>query len=348
MFFGEEKMNSTIAIAAALVSIAVFGASSSAQAETTIRLHTWASPKHLINSEILPAWKAAVEKATNGRVKVVISYPPKMPPPRVFDRVAAGITDVGWSLHAYTPGRFKLAEIAELPFWNAKPSQLAMAHWRTHYKYFVGANEHRGVKLLAFMSTNSGVFQTKFPVTKLADLEGKKFRVSGGIAKEVATRLGIVPVGAPGPKVYSMLQQGVVDGVFMPPETASSFRLAEVTEQMTLVPEGLYYSSFYIIMNQAKFDGFSKQDQDALMSVSGEALVKAASVPWDNANSIGFEAAKKHNVNVVTPSAGVQFELRARLGSIRDDWAAAVDEKGISGKAALDYFGAQIEASKGN
>lgn len=340
-------MKTTIAIAAMLVSVVAPGVPS-AQAETTIRLHTWASPKHLINAVILPGWKAAVEEATDGRVKVVISYPPKMPPPRVFDRVVSGITDVGWGLHAYTPGRFKLAEIAELPFWNAKPSELAMAHWRTHMEYFAGANEHRGVKLLAFMSTNSGVFQTKFAVNGLADLEGKKFRVSGGVAKEVADRLGIVPVGAPGPKVYSMLQQGVVDGVFMPPETAASFRLAEVTDQMTLVPEGLYYSSFYIIMNQARFDKLSKQDQDALMSVSGEALVKAASVPWDSANSIGFEAAKKHDVDVVTPSAAVQAELRDKLGSIRDDWASAADKKGVDGKAALDYFGAQIEALKGN
>ncbi len=341
-------MKTTIAIAATLMSVMALAASPSAHAETTIRLHTWASPKHLINAVILPGWKAAVEKATDGRVKVEISYPPKMPPPRVFDRVAAGVADVGWGLHAYTPGRFTLTEIAELPFWNAMPSQIAMAHWRTHNKFFVDANEHRGVKLLAFMSTNSGALQTRFPVTELADVKGKKFRVSGGIAKEVAIRLGIVPVGAPAPKVYSMLQQGVVDGVLMPPETASSFKLAEVTEQMTLVPEGLYYSSFYIIMNQEKFDSLSKQDQDALMSVSGEALVKAASVPWDQANSIGFEAAKEHNVNVVTASAAVQAELHTRLDSIRDDWAAAADKNGVDGKAALAYFRAQIEALKGN
>ena len=341
-------MKTKIAIAALLASVMAFGASPLVQAETTFRLHTWASPKHLINAVILPGWKAAVEEATEGRVKVVISYPPKMPPPRVFDRVAAGIADVGWSLHDYTPGRFRLTQIAELPFWNAMPSQLAMAHWRTHEKFFLEANEHRGVKLLAFMSTNSGALQTRFPFTALADLEGKKFRVGGGVAKEVASRLGIVPVGAPAPKVYSMLQQGVVDGVFMPPETAASFKLAEVTEQMTLMPEGLYYTSFYVILNQAKFDGMSKQDQDALMSVSGEVLIEASGASWDKANSIGFAAAKKHDVNVVTPSAAIQSELRARLGSIRDDWAAAADEKGVDGKAALAYFGAQIEASKGN
>jgi len=121
-------MKSTMAIAATLASLVAFGAPSVSRAETTIRLHTWASPKHLINSVVLPDWKTAVEKATNGRVKVTISYPPKMPPPRVFDRVAAGIADVGWSLHDYTPGRFNLTQIAELPFWDADPSQLALAH----------------------------------------------------------------------------------------------------------------------------------------------------------------------------------------------------------------------------
>jgi len=57
---------------------------------------------------------------------------------------------------------------------------------------------------------------------------------------------------------------------------------------------------------------------------------------------------KKHNVNVVTPNAAIQAELRAMLGSIRDDWAAVVDKKGIDGNAALAYFGAQIKALKAN
>jgi TRAP-type C4-dicarboxylate transport system substrate-binding protein len=336
------------ALASLMTLGAALGASVAAQAETTIRLHTWASPKHHINSTILPAWKAAVEKASNGRIKVVISYPPKMPPPRVFDRVAGGITDVGWSLHDYTPGRFKLAEISELPFWGGTPTQMAVAHWRTHHKFFTVANEHRGVKLLGFMSTNTGVFQSKFPVNSLADFKGRKFRVSGGVAKEVAKRLGIVPVGAPAPKVYSMLQQGVVDGVLMPSETAKSFRLAEVTKQMTLVPDGLYYSSFYLVMNQAKFDGMSKADQDALMSVSGEAFVKAAGKVWDGVDRLGVDVAMKAGVKVVTPSAAMQAELRAKLDGIQNMWAASADKMGVDGNAALAYFAAQIKALKSN
>ncbi len=336
-------MRATVLCASAIALAFGAHASLTAAAETTLRMHTWASPKHHINSTILPAWKAAVEKASNGRIKVDISYPPKMPPPRVFDRVAGGVTDVGWSLHDYTPGRFKLAEISELPFWGAKPTQMAMAHWRTHNKFFTAANEHRGVKLLGFMSTNTGVFQSKFPVSSLADFKGKKFRVSGGVAKEVAKRLGIVPVGAPAPKVYSMLQQGVVDGVFMPTETAKSFRLAEVTTQMTLVPDGLYYSSFYLVMNPAKFAGLSKQDQDAIMSVSGEAFVKAAGKVWDGVDALGVVVAKKAGVSVVTPSAAMQSDLRAKLDGIHDLWASAADKKGVDGKAALAYFASQLK-----
>ena len=84
------------------------------------------------------------------------------------------------------------------------------------------------------------------------------------------------------------------------------------------------------------------------MSVSGEALVKAAGVPWLEADIVGIAAARKHNVNVVTPSAAIQAELRDKLGSIRDEWVVAADKEGIDGKAALAYFGAQIEALKDN
>ncbi len=339
-------MTIRITCATVIVSALTVASLTTAGAETKLRLHTWASPKHHINSTILPAWKAAVEKATAGRVTVEITYPPKMPPPRVFDRVASGVTDVGWSLHDYTPGRFKLAEIPELPFWNASATNIAVAHWRTHEKFFVQANEHRGVKLLAFMSTTGGVFQTKFALGKLSDLNGRKFRVPGGIAKTVAQRLGIVPVGAPAPKVYSMLQQGVVDGVLMPPETSKSFRLAEVTSHITLVPEGLYYSGFYVIMNQARFDGLSKQDQDAISSVSGEPFVRASGKVWDAADAPGIALAKKSGVKVSTASAAMRDQIRAKLDGIHGAWAAAADKKGVDGKAALAYFAAQLKALK--
>jgi TRAP-type C4-dicarboxylate transport system substrate-binding protein len=329
---------------AATAAVLAIGISWSASAETKLRFHTWASPKHHINSTIMPAWKAAVEKASSGRIEVEITHPPKMPPPRVFDRVASGVSDVGWSLHDYTPGRFKLAEIAELPFWGASATNIALAHWRTHNKFFLKADEHRGVKLLGFMTTTGGVFQTKFPLSALSDLNGRKFRVPGGIAKIVAQRLGIVPVGAPAPKVYNMLQQGVVDGVLMPPETAKTFRLMEVTTHMTLVPEGLYYSGFYLVMNQATFDKLSKEDQAAIEKASGENFVRAAGKVWDSADGPAMAQAKKIGVTVQTASAEMRAAIKGKLGGINEAWAEAAAKKGVDGKAALAFFAAQLKA----
>ncbi len=335
----------TVIFATAALALAVGGALPAA-AKSKIRLHTWASPKHHINSMIMPGWKKMVEEASQGRIEVEISHPPKMPPPRVFDRVASGVADAGWSLHDYTPGRFKLAELPELPFWGASATHIAMAHWRTHQKYFVKAGEHRGVKLLGFMVTTGGVFQTKFPLQTLADLQGRKFRVPGGVAKVVAQRLGIVPVGAPAPKVYTMLQQGVVDGVLMPPETAKTFRLMEVTKHMTLVPEGLYYSGFYLIMNQGAFDKLAKQDRDAVMRALGEAFVRMSGKVWDEADPPVIELAKQNGVKVQTASAEMRAALKSKLGGFNEAWVAAANKKGVDGQAALAYFAAQLKALK--
>ena len=35
---------------------------------TTFNYHTWISPQHQQNADVIPAWKKAVEEATQGRV----------------------------------------------------------------------------------------------------------------------------------------------------------------------------------------------------------------------------------------------------------------------------------------
>lgn len=337
-------MKSAIAITATAALAVAW--TSPVQAETTLRFHTWASPKHHINSQIVPTWCRQVSEATRGDVKCKVTYPPKAPPPRMFDRARTGIADVVWGLHDYTPGRFKLAEIAELPYWNASSTVLGIAHWRTYRKYLAKASEHRGVKLLGLTVTTGGVFQTKFPLARLADLKGKKFRVSGGIAKQVAQRLSIVPVGAPAPKVYSMLQQGVVDGVLMPPETSRTFKLMEVTSHVTLVPEGLYYSSFFLVMNEKTWKKLSKKNQAAIEKVSGEAYARMAGKAWDNADGPAMAMARKKGVEIATASAAMRRSLRGMLGGIRAEWVKAANAKGVDGAAAIAYMQAQVKQLK--
>ncbi len=305
---------------------------------TVLRIHSWASPKHLINVDIIPVWCGEVEKGTQGRVKCDVSYPPNAAPPGMFDRARAGIADVTWGLPSYSPGRFLLTEVAELPGISAGSEAMTQAFWRTHQQYLAKAGEFRGVHLLGLMLTTPGVFQSRFPINSFGELPGKKMRVPGGVAARIAERLDIVGIGAPANKVYEMLQQGVIDGAMMPPETSLSFRLMEVAKHMTMVPGGLYYTSFFWVVNEKTWGKISKQDQAAIMKVSGESFGRLAGRAFDKWDPIGIKAAKEIGVTVTTANDDVMNEIRKRVRPVVDAWIADASKKGVDAKAALEFF----------
>lgn len=57
-----------------------------------------------------------IKKKTNGRVEIsLISGGTLTPPPRVFDGVVQGISDIGLSNPGYTRGRFPVSEVISQP-----------------------------------------------------------------------------------------------------------------------------------------------------------------------------------------------------------------------------------------
>lgn len=318
------------------------------QAATTLQLDTWISPKHVMNAVVIKTWAAAVEKASNGRVKVKVSWPPKTHPKTMFDRAAKGISDVTWSFHGYTPGRFVLTKVIELPGLGATAEQGSIAYWRVHEKYLAKANEHKGVKLLGLFTHGPGLIHSKKPINSPADLVNKKIRVGGGVMTDIAKALGVVVVSAPATKVYQILQQGVADGVFMPMETKVSLKLFEVADYSLELPDGLYMGSFFLAMNPKRFAGLSKQDQDAIMSVSGETFAAMAGKAWADADVSALKTARAAGNTIKMASTEVQNAFFAKMNraKMEADWIAAAGKKGVDGAAALAALRAEVAKLK--
>ena len=212
--------------------------------------------------------------------------------------------------------------------------------WRTYKDYFEPADEYNGFQLLGLFVHGPGQLHTKFPVNSLDDLKGKKMRVGGGLINDLAERLEVTPVSAPSPKSYEMMQQGVVDGTFLPAQEQRFFRLSEVSSDLTLFPKGLYTTAFSIVMNQDVFESLSKEDQEAIMSVSGERLSQLAGAAWGKADDDGILEAKEKGVNVVFLSESDQRvkDLNKLSEGIDQLWVNSVSDRGIDAKAALADF----------
>ncbi|MEM9605478.1 MAG: TRAP transporter substrate-binding protein [Pseudomonadota bacterium] len=308
-----------------------------AQAQTTISIGTWLSPAHPQNSVVLETWKTQLEEASDGRLTAKLEYH-NGHPKAIFDQVEDGTYDVGWSFHGYVPGRFRLTELAELPGANAGAGAASVAYWRTHEQYLADAGEHEGLKLIALFTHGPGQIHMTNPIESLADMKGKKIRVGGGIQSVLAERMGITPVPAPGSKVYEILQQGVADGVFMPAGEQATLRLSEVAPNLYLFPGGMYLGSFGIFMNEDFFADLSAEDQDALMSVSGEALSKLAGSVWEANDKAGLKQAREAGNNVVDMGQADIDALADLTADLDDSFKAKVADSGVDLDAAISFY----------
>jgi TRAP-type C4-dicarboxylate transport system substrate-binding protein len=305
--------------------------STAAYAEKVLHIATWQPPSHFMNAELWPTWGKWVEEATEGRVKIKLEYGMGHPK-SLFDIVEDGVADASWSYHGYVPGRFKLPQVVELPGLGVNAEAASVALWRVQQEYFNEANEFEGLVLAGMFTHGPGYVHTIKPITNLAQLKGKKIRIGGGIQTELGKRLGITGVASPGSKVYEMLQQGVVDGVFMPINEQKGLRLSEVAPNVYKVPGGMYLGSFSIFLNPDFLASISQKDRDAIMSVSGEKLSALAGSLWDTADIVGTEHAKKMNVSIIE---GTTQEFNKYSDGLNEQWLESVSDRNVEAKAAL-------------
>lgn len=335
-------------LCAAFAAASLGTVSSMSQADTTLRIDSWVSPKHPQNAIVLPTWAENVEEATEGRVKVTISYPPNVHPKTMFDRARTGIADVTWSFHGYNPGRFVVTQIVELPGLDASAYEATIAYNRIHEKYLAKAGEHDGTKVLSVFSHGPGIIHTKERITSMDQFNGMKVRTPGGVGGLVSEALGVVSVPAPASKVYELLQQGVADGVVMPMETKQTFNLKEVVPYSLIYPSGLYMGSFFMVMNPAKFQKLSKADRDAIEAVSGEDFAKVIGRAWAEADEKGLAAAKAAGNTIDTASPELASAIKAKISHIEEEWIENASAKGIDAEKALAELRAEVQKLKEN
>lgn len=311
-------------------------ASNAAFSETVLRVGTWLPPTAAQNAIVWPTWAKWVEDATEGRVKIKIEQGLGHPK-TMFNLVEDGVIDASFSYHGYVPGRFKLPQAVEQPGLGVGAEAASVALWKTYEKYFKEAGEFDGLEVLGMFTHGPGLIHSKEPINSLADLEGKKIRVGGGVQSVLAERMHVTPVGAPAPKVYEMLQQGVIDGVFIPMGEQKSLRLNEVTNHVTVLPGGMYLGSFSMFINPEFMEDLSEKDRAAIRRVSGLRLSALAGSAWDGADLDGYKAAKEAGVNVkrISKNDAMYKEFVKLTKGMDQVWIDSVEDRDVDAKAAL-------------
>ncbi|MEL0613082.1 TRAP transporter substrate-binding protein [Marinomonas arenicola] len=329
------KLKNLISMTTAFVALTTTSISSA----ETIRVASWLPPTNPMNAVVIPQWGKAISDATDGRIKVEIVYGLGHPK-TMWNLVEDGIVDASYSYHGYVPGRFELPQVVEQPGLGVDAEAASYGLWKTYDKFFSNSKEFAGLKLLALFTHGPGQIHSNFPVNNIKDLENKKIRIGGGVQSILAEKFHVTPVGAPAPKVYEMMQQGVIDGAFLPIVEQKVLRLSDVTKDLTIFPEGLYMGSFSMFMNPDVFADLDDKDQAIINKVSGESLSTMAGKAWDAGDLAGLESARESGVKINKLAADSKLvkDVTQRIADVSQTWVKAVDSEGYDGEAALTYL----------
>jgi TRAP-type C4-dicarboxylate transport system substrate-binding protein len=332
-------MLSLMRIVAAILALV----SADASAQTVWRLSNWIPPTHPVAVQILEAWGQSVDAATQGRVKVQL-LPALGAPQAHFDLVRNGVADVALIGPSYTPARFALVRVAELPFMSntSRASSLALA--RAQAKFFDKADEFKGVKLAAIWTHGPAhIFTLHKPIVSVADLNGLKIRTAGGISDQVAKLAGAVPFFAPVGQTYDVLSKGVADGILFPAESVPGFRLETIVRHATHIDGGIYQLAHALIINSEKWNALSSADRAAIDRLNGEALTQLASGVWDRLNTEGIATMKKAGISFHEASPAMITDLRQRYAGLLEEWYRESAAKGVDGPAVWQFVQATVQ-----
>jgi TRAP-type C4-dicarboxylate transport system substrate-binding protein len=333
---------------AGLATLALLGLSGMAQAnEVQLALSSWLPPRHPIVVNAIKPWAEKVEEVTEGRVSVRVLGKPLGSPPAHFDMARDGVADITYGLHSFTQDdRFAGSQLGQFSFLGDDAVTASKAFWTVYTEDLNAREEHAGTHLLGLFTHGPGLLHNNLRrIETPADLEGMKIRVPGGYIAGLTEDLGATPLFMSSPEVYEKLSRGVIDGVAFTYEAMTAFNLVDDIKYSMTVPGGIYNTSWFLVMNQAKWDEISDADKAAIEKLSGAAFAEKAGAVWDAADAGGIALVAETKIEVHEANDAVLAAIREKAAKHEAAWAEAVKAQGFDGAAALAELRAETGVS---
>ncbi|MDN3711543.1 C4-dicarboxylate TRAP transporter substrate-binding protein [Paracoccus cavernae] len=259
-----------------------------------------------------------------------------------LEAVADGVSDSGWvgsmweeskmpyhSITFYTPFTTDNPRLQAEIFNQLHETIAALpAEWEDNNTVFLGATVADTYHLY-----------TKFPVTSLEDLKGRKILAPGPSATWMAAA-GAVPVNGALPTYYNQIETGVADGVLSIVTGAHPLKIQEVAPHVTLVGLGSNLIGGFAV-NKDVWDGLPEDVQQVLRELGREYSVMNADILEERYNASIAELEADPAVTLTTLSEQERQKWSAAMPDLAGQWAAKLPE----GKAVLDAYMAAAKAA---
>ena len=334
----------TISLCFALGMVMLGGAGIASAGDTIeLKIAHGFSPKHTMQTQVLQPWAKKITEATKGRVKFSFfagGALGKMPDH--YSLAEKGLADIVYILQDYTPGRFPLTTVWEIPFMVPSATKTSVAMWKLYEQFPEFQKEYDKVKPLALFCHPGGDFHmVKKPIKTLEDFKGVKMRTANPSVTKALKMLGAVPVTMPVTETYTALERGVVDGTVLPWEGIFIFKLADLVKYAT--PTSFYTMTMAFLMNKAKWDSLPDDIKKIMEPEIGLSLSQWAGKVYDDTNEPMKQRCLAKGEKVVDMDPAVLAKLKEVTSPLRAEWVKEMNEKGLPGQAVLDAATAAIK-----
>jgi TRAP-type C4-dicarboxylate transport system substrate-binding protein len=326
------------------IGIALTGTLAAEAEQRTLVIASWAPPTHVVNARMWPEFIEMMEEATNGDLTAEVRLN-LVPPPGMADLVLDGGADITYIFHGYNTGRFDTAQIIELPGYEGDVEAASVAYWRAWERYLAGAGEQDEFKTVAMFTHGPAHFHLVDQIASLAETSGLTIRAPGGVGSMVTDALGLAGISVPATRVYETLSSRAADGVVMPLDSITSFRLNEVAPHVFEIPGGLYRGSFAVLMNRETWESLTPEQQQVLDSeVFGEPTSRLFGRIWGEGDAEARAFTLTEGNTVTTASAADMALLAPAAEAARAQVFANVAARGVDPQEVHDFIAAEMQA----
>ncbi|RYY85602.1 MAG: ABC transporter substrate-binding protein, partial [Comamonadaceae bacterium] len=127
-----------------------------------------------------------------------------------------------------------------------------------------------------------------------------------------------------------LLSTGVMDGVFLPMESISTYKIEKLIRHSTRFPGGLYNSAFLVMMNKDAYAKIPAADRAIVDQLSGEPFARALGRSFDDKDREGAALAQASGINVVQASPEFVKVVQSKVGVLESKWIETAKGKGLA------------------
>ncbi len=278
-------------------------------------------PKHPMNAGLMTPFGEQLADVSKGSLRVQ-QFPGgalNSVPPKQYSILLDGVADIVFALPGYTADAFPKTNVVGLPGVCESALDCTEALQRARPEL----EKEYAAKVLAVWANAPPVLITKDkPVTRLADLDGLKIRVTSKGDVPFVEALGASAVAQPVNVINQNLANGVIDAIMIDPSAIGSFKLHEPANYVTSWFPGSG-SAFVMLMNNDVYNGLSDAERAAVDQVSGAGLSLDAGRAYDAVAAKGLGVAETNGVEIVDWAEGerdkVQAVIDAAMTSMEDN-----------------------------